>query len=88
MFFLYLQESLAASKEEGQALYWLEDHVVTDVSYYLSTEIAWQVLWDEARKLSKGDIDDLHKEYGKKQVSAKTKNIKGCLLYTSPSPRD
>ena len=42
--------------------------MVPELSEYLSTEIAWEILWDEARKLSKPAVEDLNTEYGKKQV--------------------
>ena len=65
---------MAEGKQEGRALYWLEDHVVTDVSYDLSTELAWQLLWDQARKLPKADIEELHQDYGKKGVRSQDRS--------------
>ena len=61
-------ENEAASIVESRAMFWLEDYVVDDLAGHLSAEMAWQLLWDEARKLPKVEIEELHGEYGKKSV--------------------
>lgn len=59
------------NKEEGRLHSWLQDHVITDEVYLLSEELVWETLWDEARKVSKADLEDLEAMYGSKsdQVS-------------------
>ena len=46
---------------------WLDEHVVTDMTYSLSEELAWETLWDEARRMDKAQEEEMEQEYAKKE---------------------
>lgn len=60
--------ALGRNKSEAKALEWLENHVVTDVAYQMVESLAFEAMWNEARKLSRDDADDLDAEYGDREV--------------------
>ena len=54
---------------------WLENHVVTDVAYDMTEAMVWECLWDESRKLTKDEMEELDKEFGKKEEDASVMKV-------------
>ena len=50
---------------------WLDEHIITDQVYNIIEVVAWEALWDQAKKLRKREIDDLEAQYKSQPVSAK-----------------
>ena len=48
---------------------WLDEHVITDQVYNIIEVVAWEALWDQAKKLRKREIDDLESQYKSQPVS-------------------
>ena len=47
---------------------WLDEHVITDQVYNIIEVVAWEALWDQAKKLRKREIDDLEAQYKSQPV--------------------
>ena len=58
-----LTERQTRHKGEAKVLRWLNQHVITEKMYDLVTDVAWEALWDQARKLKKHQIFQLEKNY-------------------------
>ena len=50
---------------------WLDEHVITDQVYNIIEVVAWEALWDQAKKLRKREIDDLEAQYKSQPVRIK-----------------
>ena len=47
---------------------WLDEHIITDQVYNIIEVVAWEALWDQAKKLRKREIDDLEAQYKSQPV--------------------
>ena len=47
---------------------WLDENVITDQVYNIIEVVAWEALWDQAKKLRKREIDDLEAQYKSQPV--------------------
>ena len=63
------QENQSKHKGEVKLLKWLDEHVITDQVYNIIEVVAWEALWDQAKKLRKREIDDLESQYKNQPVS-------------------
>ena len=50
-------------KGEKATIKWLNENVMTDPIYDLVEDLAWEVLWDSARKMKKKQADELERTY-------------------------
>ena len=62
------QENQSRHKGETKLLKWLDEHVITDQVYNIIEVVAWEALWDQAKKLRKREIDDLEAQYKSQPV--------------------
>ena len=46
---------------------WLDEHVITDQVYNIIEVVAWEALWDQARKLKKRQMEELERDVGRKK---------------------
>ena len=71
VFYLYfntIKENQSKHKGEVKLLKWLDEHVITDQVYNIIEVVAWEALWDQAKKLRKREIDDLEAQYKSQPV--------------------
>ena len=52
-------------------LKWLDENVITDQVYNIIEVVAWEALWDQAKKLRKREIDDLEAQVKSQPVKIK-----------------
>ena len=62
-------------KGEEAAIKWLNENVMTDPIYDLVEDLAWEVLWDSARKMKKEQADELDRAYRNAPTDTHMKNI-------------
>ena len=62
------QENQSRHKGETKLLKWLDEHIITDQVYNIIEVVAWEALWDQAKKLRKREIDDLEAQYKSQPV--------------------
>lgn len=60
-----ITERQARHQGEARISKWVNRHVVTDTVYDLVEDLAWEALWDQARKLKKPQVFQLEKSYKK-----------------------
>lgn len=63
-----LQASNSKNAAEGRIGSFLHDHVITDEVFLQIEELVWEVLWDDARKLSRDEAEDLDAIYRQDKV--------------------
>lgn len=70
-----LTENQSRHKGETKLLKWLDEHVITDQVYNIIEVVAWEALWDQAKKLRKREIDDLEAQYKSQPTDSHMLNI-------------
>ena len=71
MHIFYIKENQSRHKGEVKLLKWLDENVITDQVYNIIEVVAWEALWDQAKKLRKREIDDLEAQVKSQPVKIK-----------------